>query len=585
MSGTTRRRRSWRGLRSQVLVWIVLPAGLLLLASSLISIYSHQQWMKTLVEERDLALATSAAQQVEDHLAQCQEVLVTVHSRASDSQGGGTDLSVLLQELSPQLSLFDGGVALLDANGDVLAARPEDLEWTGRVGELWPQVSQVIGGEASSALATLGESRSAPLRVAMVVAGEGRVAAVVGIFSLESPGITGIVAGVTISGEGVAYLIDSEGNILFHPDAAMEGTNALDFLQIDRSQMGQAAAGVYKDVAGRDVMVAHAPVEGRGWSVIVQEPWGSLLLPTMRYSVLAPIVVALVALMAFLAIYLVVRQVLQPLEELGRRANKIAWGDFSAVDKPVGGIAEIDELRQTLHQMADRIHAYQSAMHDYMAAVTQGQEDERLRLGHELHDDTVQSLVVLSQDLERLDRRLPANAEDLHESVMRLRDSVNSVISSLRRYIGDLRPVYLEDLGLVPALQKLADDLADGQDVKTEFKATGIGDRLPANTELAIFRIVQEALKNVQQHAQASRVAVRVEADSEGVTGFIEDDGVGFVAPETPSELAQLGHFGLMGMQERAMLLGGWLSIGSELGKGTRIIFHVPVGGSRGSAE
>jgi signal transduction histidine kinase len=571
--------RSWRGLRSQVLLWIVLPAGLLLLAFSVISIYSHQQWMKTLVEERDLALAMAAAQQVEDRLAECQEALGRILDHESISGGEPIDYSLLLQDLSAQLDVFNGGVALLDGRGELLAARPEDTDWTSRLRELQPGLRQVIDGEPPSSLTTLEDPLSDVPHVALILPGEGGVAGLVGVFSLESCGITEILADLAVSGEGISYLVDANGYILHHPEPSTLGTNALDLLGIDGSQMAQAAAGVYQDAAGRDVMVAHAPVGAMGWSVIVEEPWGSLLLPTMRYSVLAPIVVLLVALVAFSAIYLVARQVLQPLEELGRRASKIAWGDFSAVDEPVGGIAEIDDLRRTLNQMADRIHAYQSAMHDYMAAVTQGQEDERLRLGHELHDDTVQSLVVLSQGLERLDRRLPTGAEDLHESVIGLRDSVNSVITSLRRYIGDLRPVYLEDLGLIPALRKLVDDLGDSQDIETEFEVTGTVDRLPANIELAIFRILQEALKNVQQHADASTVEVRLEADSDGITAYIEDDGVGFAGPETPSELTELGHFGLTGMQERAMLLGGWLSIGSQPGQGTRIVFHVPVKG------
>jgi two-component system sensor histidine kinase DegS len=287
--------------------------------------------------------------------------------------------------------------------------------------------------------------------------------------------------------------------------------------------------------------------------------------------------VLLVALLAFGAVYLGVRQVLQPLEKLGRRASKIAWGDFSAIGDPVGGIAEIDELRITLNQMADRIRAYQSAMHSYVAAVTRGQEEERLRLGHELHDDTVQSLVVLSQGLERARKELPSTAQDLREELGELRELANATVDDLRRYISDLRPVYLEDLGLVPALEKMVDDLAISQDIDAEFKVVGTAHRLDADVELAIFRIIQEAVKNVEQHAQASRVEVRLEVDPDGMTAFIEDDGVGFVAPETSSELTEQGHFGLMGMQERAMLLGGWLSIGSEPGQGTRIVVYVPV--------
>ena len=550
----------------------------MLLAFSLVSIYSHQESMKMLAQDKDLALAMVAAQRVEERVARCQAPLESILDQEAIPNGEEVEYSLLLQEMSPQLGVFNGGVALLDAGGALLAARPEAMEWATTVLVLGTPIRQVIAGEATALLATLDEPPSGDPWVALILEGKGRVGALVGVFTLGNCGITQSLADLIVSGEGVAYLVGGDGRILYHPEASSLGTDFLASFQTNRPPMDHAGAGVYRAVTGQDLMLAHVPVGQTGWSVIVEEPWGSLLAPTMRYSFLAPIVVLLVALMAFLAIFLVARQVLQPLEELGRRAARIAWGDFSAVGEPVGGIAEIDDLRLTLQQMADRIHAYQSAMHDYMAAVTQGQEDERLRLGHELHDDTVQSLIVLSQDLERLQRRLPPEAEDLQETATGLRESVNSIIAALRRYIGDLRPVYLEDLGLIPALEKLVDDLGLSTDIETEFTVAGTAERLPANTELAIFRIVQEALKNVQQHARASKLEVRLVIDSDGITAFIEDDGVGFVGPETPSELAGLGHFGLMGMQERAMLLGGWLSIRSEPGQGTKIVFHVPVG-------
>ncbi|MDH4209561.1 MAG: histidine kinase [Anaerolineae bacterium] len=576
MSRRISQKRPWRGLRSQVLLWVVFPAGLLLLAVSLVSIYSHQQWMMTLVEERDLALATVAAQGVEERVARCQAALASILDPGNIGDGGEVDYPLLLQERSLQLGVFNGGVALLDAEGELLAARPEALEWASRLGALRPKTGQVTAGEASVLLTRLDEPPLDDPWVAVILAGDGRVGALLGIFSLGNCGITQTLNDLRLSGEGVAYLVEGDGRILYHPEDSRVGTDFLGSFDTDGPQLAQAGASVYRTVAGRDVMLAHVPVDQRGWSVLVEEPWGSLVAPMMRYSFLAPIVVLLVALMAFVAIYLVVRQVLQPLEELGSRASKIAWGDFSAVGEPVGGIAEIDDLRVTLNQMADRIRAYQSAMHDYVAAVTQGQEDERLRLGHELHDDTVQSLIVLSQDLERLQKRIPPAAEDLQEMATGLRESVNTIITALRRYIGDLRPVYLEDLGLIPALEKLVEDVGLSSDVEAEFTVRGTVDRLPANTELAVFRIVQEALKNVQQHARASKVNVRLEAGADGTTGYIEDDGIGFAGPETPSDLVELGHFGLMGMQERATLLGGWLSIDSAPGKGTRIVFHVP---------
>ena len=577
MGRTPWRKVLWRGLRSQILLWIVLPAGVILLILSFAAIYSHQQTMKTLVEERDLALATVGAQQVQERLTRCQTVLEEIRDHEALRHAEAVDYSLVLQELSPQPSVFDGGVALLGAGGELLAAQPDTSAWATRIQAAQPYLDQVSPGAGPTLLTTLDDPLfGAPLAF-LIVPGDGPVRALVGVFSLDSCAITEVLADLTPSGEGIAYLLDGEGRILYHPDSSQLGNNALTLLGKDRAWLSEAGAGVYQDVAGQDIMLARAPVGQTGWTVMVQEPWGSLLAPLMRYSLLAPIVVLLVALLAFGAVYLGVRQVLQPLEELGRRASKIAWGDFSAIGDPVGGIAEIDELRITLNQMADRIRAYQSAMQSYVAAVTRGQEEERLRLGHELHDDTVQSLVVLSQGLERAQKDLPSTAQDLREELAELRELANATVDDLRRYISDLRPVYLEDLGLVPALEKMVDDLAISQDIDAEFKVVGTVHRLDADVELAIFRIVQEAVKNVEQHAQASRVEVRLEVDPDGMTAFIEDDGVGFVASETPSELTERGHFGLMGMQERAMLLGGWLSIGSEPGQGTRIVVYVPV--------
>jgi signal transduction histidine kinase len=569
-----------RGLRSQILLWIVLPVGILVLVLSFISIYGHQRWMRKLVEDRDLALATVAAKQVQERLGRCETALENVRDHEAFRQSESVNYASLLKQVSPQLLMFDGGVGFLGQNGEVVAATFDEKTWAGELQAIMQRsVEESMGRRRSTILATLEGPDSGSPMIALLVPIETHGAAVVGIFSLEDCGITDTLASLTVSDEGSAYLVDGEGTILWHPDESQTGSNALAQLAMDDAELLEPGTGVYVDVAGRDIMLARAPVNQAGWAVIVQEPWGSLVAPIMRYSLVAPVVVLLVALIAVLAIYVGVRQVLQPLEELGRRATKIAWGDFSAIGNPVGGIAEIDELRETLSHMAERIRSYQIAMQSYVAAVGRAQEEERLRLGHELHDDTVQALIVLSQGLERAQREVPSGAEQLSGQLGRLRNLTNATVTDLRRYIGDLRPVYLEDLGLIPALQKLADDLAAHQDIEVGLQVTGTTGRFADEIELAVFRIVQEALTNVEQHAEASRVDVRLEFDADGITVFIEDDGVGFVAPETPGELSERGHFGLMGMQERATLLGGWLSIGSEPHQGTRIVFYLPTSG------
>jgi signal transduction histidine kinase len=402
----------------------------------------------------------------------------------------------------------------------------------------------------------------------------------IGAFSPGNCGAKETLAGLTVGDAGAIYLADSRGTILFPPNHGHLESDALAHLRMDGTQLASAGAHVHQDIGGEPVVVAHAPLSHGGWMVIVQEPWSDLLAPMMRYSQITPLVVLLIALGALVTVALGVRQVLRPLEELRRRANRIAWGDFSAARDPVGGVAEIDELRATLNQLAERVRAYQTSMQSYVAAVTRAQEEERLRLGHELHDDTVQSLVVLAQDLERAQRDLPASAEGSHQSLAHLREITYSIIDHLRRYVADLRPVYLEDLGLIPALEKLVDDLALGQDIDAQFSVVGRVSRLDPDVELAIFRIVQEALNNAEQYAQASRVRVGIEYESGGLTVSVEDNGVGFEAPEVPRELTESGHFGLMGMQERALLIGGSLSIESQPGEGTRIVFSLPLQGT-----
>lgn len=571
--------RLWGDLRSQMLLWIVLPVAAILLLLSFTSIYSHQRAMRALVEERDLALATLAAKGVEEGLHNCLHDLESLRDQGRSRDLAPTDYPELLQEYSPQLDAFDEGVALMTRDGELLGALPDTEVWTARMPDVMPYLDQEGLDDSPALLITWEEPRSRRTVAAWVVAGVGQAGALVGAFSPEGCGAEHTLRDLTVGSAGEAYLIDGRGTVLYPPNRVQLESEAAIHLRMDGTELAEAGAHVHRDLAGEPMVLAHAPLGQDGWMVIVQEPWNDLLAPMMRYSQITPLVVLLIALGALMTVALGVRQVLQPLEDLRHSARKIAEGDFVAARDPVGGIAEIDELRITINEMADRVRNYQTAMRSYAAAVTSAQDDERLRLGHELHDDTVQSLVVLSQELERVQRDLPATAEPAREKLADLREMTNSIIDHLRRYIGDLRPVYLEDLGLIPALEKLADDLAIGEAIAVNLKVDGTVRRLPADVELATFRIVQEALNNVEQHAEASRAEVRVRFESDGVTVSIEDDGIGFEPPETLSALTERGRFGLMGMQERAVLLRGWLSVKSEPGGGTRILFYLPTSG------
>jgi signal transduction histidine kinase len=160
-----------------------------------------------------------------------------------------------------------------------------------------------------------------------------------------------------------------------------------------------------------------------------------------------------------------------------------------------------------------------------------------------------------------------------------LRAMTTELIQEVRRFSRNLRPIYLEDLGLIPALEMLTRDTNGSNDgrLTTGFSVTGTPQRLKPEREITLYRIVQEALNNVVAHANATHADVMVTFTDGEASVTIADNGRGFVIPDRPGELVEAGHYGLLGMRERTELAGGWLSIESEPGQGTRIEIHLPI--------
>lgn len=147
----------------------------------------------------------------------------------------------------------------------------------------------------------------------------------------------------------------------------------------------------------------------------------------------------------------------------------------------------------------------------------------------------------------------------------------------MRFYTGHyLRPWILDDLGLVAALEWVAEDMTTNQGIDTDVKAVGVEQTLPAESQLLLFRIVQEALSNVRKHAEASRATVTLEFGDNNIMMTVANNGKGFELPGRIEDLAGAGNLGIMGMSERAGLLHGTLEIKSERGKGTQVIIKVP---------
>lgn len=211
----------------------------------------------------------------------------------------------------------------------------------------------------------------------------------------------------------------------------------------------------------------------------------------------------------------------------------------------------------------------------YLQQVTRAQEEERKRIARELHDETLQNLIVISRQLEKITSSEALWEESL-EVVRGLKKQIEATVQEMRRFSHDLRPSVLDDLGLLPALELLADDL-EKQGIVTEFRVTGEARRLAPEAEVMLFRIAQEATRNIWRHSEATMAEMRIEFVDSRLRMTIADNGKGFRLPQRLGDQASMGKLGLAGMQERARLLGATLYMDSKPRKGTKIVVEARV--------
>jgi signal transduction histidine kinase len=214
----------------------------------------------------------------------------------------------------------------------------------------------------------------------------------------------------------------------------------------------------------------------------------------------------------------------------------------------------------------------QESMQSYVRRVTEAQEEERLRIARDLHDDTAQELVGLVRRLEQLRN---AGGATMAEPVDELLVQARATLQGVRRYSQDLRPSVLDDLGLLAALEMVVEGIDGHLAGGARLHVTGEPRRLEPPVELALFRIAQEALRNVEKHAEAISVTVELDFGEEAVRLGVIDDGRGFTVPKNVSDLARVGKLGLLGMKERAELVGGSFELSSSRGRGTNLAVTV----------
>lgn len=222
--------------------------------------------------------------------------------------------------------------------------------------------------------------------------------------------------------------------------------------------------------------------------------------------------------------------------------------------------------------------ARESDRQAYLSQVFKAQEEERKRIARELHDDTIQTLLVIANRVQSLLNCLSSEvAHNVKEEGKSIRNSILDLKEDVRRLSIDLRPGVLDNLGLLPALGWLTDRINQQGTINARIIVNGDNWQFSPDIGVIVFRFVQEALNNARQHSEANEVLVKLESGSSTVRIVVEDNGKGFFLPKTMNELTTKDAWGIIGMQERARLLGGTFNICSHPGKGTLVTIEFPV--------
>lgn len=294
------------------------------------------------------------------------------------------------------------------------------------------------------------------------------------------------------------------------------------------------------------------------------------LIRRLTYSMFGFMAVAMA--MAALLTWLIVR----PVKALLAGTRAVRRGDYSVIITDMPG-DEIGRLMQDFNEMTLQLrHAEQTRQEkemmrqELLQRIISSQEGERKRIARELHDQTGQSLAALMVGLKLLENA--TTLEDAQKNIHVLKKNLTRELEIIHQMAVELRPNILDDAGIVVGLRQYVDDFQKKHAIECGLVILGFDrHRLPLHIEIAIYRVIQEALTNVMRHAQAENVQVILEWRQNGIRGVVSDDGAGFDVVTR-----RAGRLGIYGMEERITLLGGEFTIESEEGAGTMITFLLP---------
>jgi signal transduction histidine kinase len=572
----------FRSLHAQAILRIVLPLSLILAGLVVASTYNYNRIVTSLIVERHHQLAGLAAASVSEVIEGYASVLDTLASKHRLLSRLPEERLEALQEAEDVFDIFDAGVLIVDKQGLVITtSRDNSIPYLLDISisetfqsvrdRLVPSFSNVLFDEGANDAFIL-------IAVPLFDAEEQFAGAVIGGIDVHSTSISKPIRNLTIGRDGFTYMIDRGGIIMAHPDPHQIGADYSNLPFVKRVVAGENGGMVTETSNGKRQVESYAPIGTTGWGLVIQESWESVTEPVGLFGVLITAIELAVIILVVILLWWGFDRIAVPIQTLHDQINNLAKGKNIEPIKE-SGIDEIDALESAFLTMATQIASYRSGLHRYVGEITKAQEEERRRIARELHDETMQNLIALSRRME-----IYQTSEDKAQrraQIAELREIVSQTLEGIRRINRELRPLILEDLGLIPALQSLVRDAGRGEGASPHAKFDTKGQQHPMNPEqeLALYRITQEALANIRKHAQATGVLVELSFLPKTVRLEIADNGKGFEVRPSLTDFAQMDSFGLLGIQERVWAAGGTLSIQSSPGHGTKLSVTVPIMG------
>jgi len=377
-----------------------------------------------------------------------------------------------------------------------------------------------------------------------------------------------------------AFIVDAKGHVLVHtfgdgfPGELLAANSVASsehhhtvLLHTDEGPMWDTAVPIFNGKVG----IARIGLSESRMQASINTMTTRLLLTT-----------GIVAIFGIVAGFFLTWILTRPLLDLVHVTEAMRKGDFDQAVNPWAD-DEIGELAKAFNTMAvDLAHAEaERAKREkmrayYLRRIILAQEEERKRIARELHDETGQSLASLMVGLRNVETA--ATREQMLARLADMRAVASKTLEAVHDLALELRPSVLDDLGLVAALERYVNAYQNRFKVNIDFQSVGLrDDRLPPLVEIAVYRIVQEALTNAAKYAQSDQISVLLEKHGGQLSVIVEDDGVGFNADATIHHALSNRKLGLYGMRERAEQLGGTLLIESEIDKGTTIYLRIPL--------